>query len=164
MKKLFLDASYHPMIRVGWIMLPILSLLFVARLSFAQSIFAGPDGKSEEQTISVPYAFFNEAFGVAAAYAYGKIGYPQKQSAILATAMVGTKGSVMGFFIGRDLRLPWSERLFLDPILQIGWFKDADSYTDGNPDFPDERAGSKDSDEDNFIEGDGWDNFFSAEI
>lgn len=31
---------------------------------------------------------------------------------------------------------------------------------DGNPDFPDERAGSNDSDKDNFIEGDGWDNFF----
>ena len=29
-----------------------------------------------------------------------------------------------------------------------------------NPAFPDERAGSIDSDKDNFIDGDGWDNFF----
>ncbi|CAB1065683.1 hypothetical protein D1BOALGB6SA_10480 [Olavius sp. associated proteobacterium Delta 1] len=143
MRKFFFDVSYHAMIRAGWTMLPILSLLFIARLSLAQSIFTGQDGKFEEQTISVPYAFYNEAFGAAAAYAYGKIGYPQKQSAILATAMVGAKGSVMGFFIGRGLRLPWSKRLFLDPIAQIGWFKDADSYTDGNPDLPDERADSK---------------------
>jgi len=146
--------------RVSWIMLVLLASLLIVPLSVAQSVFTGLDGKFEEQTLSVPYAFYNEAFGAAAAYAYGKIGYPQKQSAILATAMVGSKGSVMGFFIGRDLRLPWSERLFLDPIVQVGWFKDADSYTDGNPDFPDERAGSNDSDEDNFIEGDGWDNFF----
>lgn len=145
---------------IRWIMLLLSVSIFFVPLSIAQSIFTGPDGKFEEQTLSVPYAFYNEAFGAAAAYAYGKIGYPQKQSAILTTAMVGSKGSVMGFFIGRDMRLPWSERLFLDPIVQIGWFKDADSYTDGNPNFTDERAGSNDSDEDNFIEGDGWDNFF----
>ena len=113
----FFYASYHTMIRTSLIMLLILSSLFMTRLSEAQNIFVGPDGKFEEQTLSVPYAFYNEAFGAAAAYAYGKIGYPQKQSAILATAMVGSKGSIMGFFIGRDLRLPWSQRLFLDRVL-----------------------------------------------
>jgi hypothetical protein len=144
----------------GWIILLLLCFLLNPHISAAQSIFVGPDGKFEEKTLSVPYAFYNEAFGAAAAYAYGKVGYPQKQSAILGTAMVGSKGSIMGFFIGRDLRLPWSDRLFLDPIAQIGHFKDADSYYDGKPGFPDERAGSNDSDKDNYIEGDGWDNFF----
>jgi hypothetical protein len=143
---------------------PLILLLFCFLMSpspsVGQDIFVGPDGKFEEQTLSVPYAFYNESFGAAVAYAYGKVGYPQKQSAILGTVMAGSKGSIMGFLIGRNLRLPWSDRLFLDPIAQIGYFKDADSYTDGNPDFPDERAGSNDSDEDNYIEGDGWDNFF----
>ncbi|MDX2501791.1 MAG: BamA/TamA family outer membrane protein, partial [Deltaproteobacteria bacterium] len=105
-------------------------------------------------------AFYNEAFGFAAGFAYGKVGYHQKQSALLCTVMVGSKGSIMGFLIGRDLRLPWSDRLFLDPMAQVGYFNDAESYTDGNPNYPDERAGTNDSDEDNFIEGDGWDNFF----
>jgi hypothetical protein len=146
--------------RSGWIILLLICLLLTPRLSVGQDIFVGPDGKFEEQTLSVPYAFYNESFGAAVAYAYGKVGYPQKQSAILGTVMAGSKGSIMGFLIGRNLRLPWSDRLFLDPIAQIGYFKDADSYTDGNPDFPDERAGSNDSDEDNYIEGDGWDNFF----
>jgi len=146
--------------RSGWIILLLLGLGIAPRPSVGQDIFVGPDGKFEEQTLSVPYAFYNEAFGFAVAYAHGKVGYPQKQSAILGTVMAGTKGSVMGFLIGRNLRLPWSDRLFLDPIAQIGYFKDADSYTDGNPDFPDERAGSNDSDKDNYIEGDGWDNFF----
>ena len=50
------------------------------------------------------------------------------------------------------------------PIAQIGYFKDAESYSDGNPDFPDERAGSNDSDKDDFIEGDGWDNFFRLRL
>ena len=146
--------------RSGWIILLLLGLGIAPRPSVGQDIFVGPDGKFEEQTLSVPYAFYNEAFGFAVAYAHGKVGYPQKQSAILGTVMAGSKGSIMGFLIGRNLRLPWSDRLFLDPIAQIGYFKDADSYTDGNPDFPDERAGSNDSDKDNYIEGDGWDNFF----
>ena len=40
-------------------------------LSGAQSIFTGPDGNFKEQTLGVPYAFYNEAFGAAAAYTYG---------------------------------------------------------------------------------------------
>ena len=123
--------------RSGWIILPLICFLLTPRLSVGQDIFVGPDGKFEEQTLSVPYAFYNESFGAAVAYAYGKVGYPQKQSAILGTVMAGSKGSIMGFLIGRNLRLPWSDRLFLDPIAQIGYFKDADSYSDGNPDFPD---------------------------
>jgi outer membrane protein assembly factor BamA len=56
--------------------------------------------------------------------------------------------------------MPRVERLFLDPVVSVGYFKDNDAYINGNPDFPDERAGSNDSDKDNFVEGDGWDNFF----
>ena len=48
----------------------------------------------------------------------------------------------------------------LDPILSVGYFSDADAYVDGNPDFPDERAGSNDSDADDFITGSGWDNYY----
>ena len=139
--------------RTGWIILLLFGCLLAPRPSAAQDIYVEPDGDFEQKTLSVPYAFYNDSFGAAVGYVYGKIGYPQKQASLLGTVMAGTQGSVMGFIIGRDLRLPWSERLFLDPIVQVGWFKDADSYTDGNPNFPDERAGSNDSDEDNFIEG-----------
>jgi hypothetical protein len=146
--------------RTAWTVVLLSGLLLVAGLCRGQNILVEPDGDFEEKTLAVPYAFYNDAFGVAAGYVYGKVGYPQKQASILGTVMAGTQGSIMGFIIGRDLRLPWSDRLFLDPIAQIGWFKDARSYTDGNPAFPDERAGSNDSDEDDYVEGDGWDNFF----
>jgi len=66
----------------------------------------------------------------------------------------------MGFLVGRDIQMPRVERLFLDPVVSVGYFKDNDAYINGNLDFPDERAGSNDSDKDNFVEGDGWDNFF----
>jgi hypothetical protein len=132
---------------------------FAGQTVFAQSIRVSPDGEFSQQTLSLPYAFYNESFGFAGGYVYGKVGSPQKQATMLATAIVGTKGA-MGFLVGKDIQMPRIERLFLDPIVSVGYFSDNESYVDGNPDFPDERAGSNDSDEDNYVEGDGWDNFF----
>ena len=50
--------------------------------------------------------------------------------------------------------------MFFDPIVSIGYFSDVDAYVDGNPDFPDQRAGSNESDQDDFITGSGWDTYF----
>jgi len=133
--------------------------VFLAGSAYAQNVIVGPDREFREQTLSLPYAFYNEAFGAAVGYVQGKIGYPQKQAGILGTAMAGTQGAGMLFVMGRDIQLPL-ERLFLDPIFQIGYFSDLNVYTDGNPFYSDEQSGSNDSDEDNYIEGDGWDNFF----
>ena len=73
--------------------------------------------------------------------------------------LAGTKGSAMGFIMGRDLQMPFAQRLFLDPIVQAGYFQDADIYINGKEKFSDERTGSNDSDKDNKLESDGWDNF-----
>ncbi|MBW2486840.1 MAG: BamA/TamA family outer membrane protein [Deltaproteobacteria bacterium] len=143
----------------GWAGLLSVFFFFAAQTSFAQSVRVGPDGQFSEQTLKLPYAFYNENFGFAGGFVYGKVGKPQKQALLLATGIVGTKGG-MGFLVGRDIQMPLIDRLFLDPIVSVGYFSDNESYIDGNPDFPNERAGSNDSDEDNFVEGDGWDNFF----
>jgi len=137
-----------------------LFVLLTAVSSFGQGIRVGPNGEFSAQTLSLPYAFYNDSFGFAVGYVHGVVGRPQKQATLLATAMAGTKGSAMGFLVGRDLQMPRVERLFLDPVVSVGYFKDNDAYINGNPDFPDERAGSNDSDKENFVEGDGWDNFF----
>lgn len=145
--------------RLIWLIL--LLLFFPCHLAFGQSIMVGPDGKFEKNVLNLPFAFYNESFGFAAAYVYAVTGYPQKQAALISSAMVGSKGSGMGFLMGRDLQMPLFDRLFLDAIVQVGYFQDLDIYVDGNRDFPDERAGSNDSDEDNFVTSDGtWDNFF----
>ena len=143
-----------------WLTLLMTSFVFFAgQTIFAQSIRVGPDGEFLQQTLSLPYAFYNESFGFAGGYVYGKVGSPQKQATMLATAIVGTKGA-MGFLVGKDIQMPLIERLFLDPVVSVGYFSDNESYVDGNPDFPNQRAGSNDSDEDNYVKGDGWDNFF----
>jgi len=145
--------------RLVWLIL--LFVFLPCHLAFGQSIMVGPDGKFEKSVLNLPFAFYNENFGFTGAYVYAVTGYPQKQAALISSAMVGTTGSGMGFLMGRDLQMPVFDRLFLDAIVQAGYFQDSDIYVDGNPDFSNERAGSNDSDEDNFVTSDGgWDNFF----
>ena len=143
-----------------WLTLLLTILVFFAgRTVFAQSVRVGPDGEFSPQTLKLPYAFYNENFGFAGGFVYGKVGSLQKQATILTTAIVGTKGG-MGFLVGKDIQMPLVERLFLDPIASVGYFSDSKSFVDGNRKFQNESAGSNDSDEDNYVEGDGWDNFF----
>jgi Omp85 superfamily domain len=136
-------------------------ILFGWSRVFAEEIpFAPAEDTDERHTLSLPYGFYNDSFGWAVAYVYSVLQYPEKQSALMATAMVGTKGSAMVFLMGRDIRVLHIDRLFLDPILSSGYFKNTDAYISGNPDFSGQQAGSNDSNQDNFITGNGWDNYF----
>jgi hypothetical protein len=138
----------------------IIFLIFICcNLAYGQGVAVGPDGKFSPQTLNLPYALYNENFGFAAGYVYGKVGSPQKQATILTTAIIGTKGG-MGFLVGHDIQMPLIKRVFLDPVVSVGYFSDSESYINGNPHYANERAGSNDSDEDNYVKGDGWDNFF----
>ena len=155
-----IDSRLRQIMKTKWLLaLSAVLLVSTAQSLFAQGVRVGPDGTFSPQTLKLPYAFYNENFGFAGGFVYGKVGKPQKQSLMLATAIVGTKGG-MGFLVGRDIQMPRIDRLFLDPTVSVGYFSDNESYIDGNPDFPFERAGSNDSDKDNFVKGDGWDNFF----
>ncbi len=109
--------------------------------------------------LSLPFGFYNDAFGLSLGWVEGRVGYPQPQARVLGSIIAGTEGSAMGFITAEDLQFPGLDRLFIDPIFSIGYFSDADSYVDGNPDFAGERAGTNDSDEDNFVTGDGFDVF-----
>ncbi len=127
--------------------------------AFGQGVYVGPDGESSPQKIKLPFGFYNEKFGAALGAVYGIVGYPQKQSSLLAMATVGTEGSAMLFLMGKDIRISSSERLFFDMVFSFGYFGESETFVNGNPNFPNERAGSHDSDEDNYVEGKGWDNF-----
>ena len=141
------------------IWLVVLTLLY-GTAAQGQAILADRDGRSSPQTLSLPYAFYNESFGFAGAWVHALTGSPQPQSALLGTAMVGTKGSGMVALIGRDIRLPGTDRLFFDPVASVGFFSEIESYVNGNPDYANARAGINSSNPNNFIKGDGWDNYF----
>jgi len=114
----------------------------------------------DDRVIALPYAFWNESFGTAVGYVHAVNGFLQPQARGLGTLIAGSTGSAMAFFMGQNYQPFANDRIFFDPIVSIGYFKDADAYVDGNPDFANVRAGSHESDPDDFVSGDGWDNYF----
>jgi len=127
----------------------------------AEEVKVAPaSGARSDREISIPYGFYNDSFGAAVGYVYSIVGSPQPQSAFMATAMAGTKGSAMLFLMGRDIRVFGVERLFMDPIVSTGYFVDNNAFINGNPSFSGQQAGSNGSDKNNFVTGSGWDNYF----
>lgn len=108
-------------------------------------------------TFTVPFAFYNDALGPAVGASIGNRGYLQPQASAFATVVGSAGGSAYGFLAVRDLEVPYTDRLFINGQLNVGRFSQIDIYSNGNPAFPDERAGSNDSHADNFITGDGTD-------
>ena len=107
----------------------------------------------------IPYGFYNASTGLAVAGVFLGKGYVQPQVLTVANAFVGTTGSYTLFLANTDMKIPWSKRLFVDQVAQFSDWDEIDSYQDGNPDFPFERAGSNNSDADNHIEAEGDDLF-----
>jgi hypothetical protein len=111
------------------------------------------------ETLLIPYAFYANELDVAFGGAFALLGYPERQAGFVGSAVVSTNGSWAFYVLGQDYRpTPW-ERLFFDPWISIGRFREMEVHRSGNPDFPDEVAATNDSDVDNFIEGEGGDAF-----
>ena len=98
-----------------------------------------PSLRGSDRIMSLPYGFWNESFGVAAAYVYAVNGYPQPQAG--ADRHRDGRHHRLRHGVsswGRTFRLFDIERLLFDPILSVGYFGDIEAYVDGNPDFADD--------------------------
>ena len=82
----------------------VLCLLLAPPCGLAARATAGEGEKKPFETLSIPFPFYNDAFGFAAGYVYGRSGWPEPQSRGLGTVMGGTRGSAMLLFAGQDLR------------------------------------------------------------
>ena len=58
-----------------------------------------------------------------------------------------------------DYKLPFTDRLYLSPVVSIGKYGKMKAYIDGNPAYPYEKAGANNSDEDNYVHKKAWDSF-----
>jgi hypothetical protein len=134
------------------------SLLLIGSQAFAQEVLL-KEGQSRELpgTFTVPFAFFSDSLGPAIGFSVGNRGFFQPQASAFATTVASASGTAYGFLAVRDLEIPGSERVFVNSQLNVGTFGELDLYQPGNPDFPDERAGSHGSDPENFIKGEGTD-------
>lgn len=111
----------------------------------------------EKQKYFIPYAFSSETTGFAVGGSAILSGYGQPQQKLLFNTFVGLDGSTAFFLYGKDTQIPLFERLFLDTRIIYGDYDEVDSYRPGNPDFPNDDAGSNGSDIDNYIESEGQD-------
>jgi hypothetical protein len=136
-----------------------LLLLAPAGRGLAEEAAAAPAASGQLQ---LPYAFSSDAFGGAVGYVYGGTGILQPQATVLATAIIGTNSAYALYLLARDLRMPGSERLFIDTDLAVSHFGTIRSYINGNPSFQGQQAGSNDSSPDNYVEGSGDDNLVRA--
>lgn len=107
--------------------------------------------------IMVPYAFSSETFGAAAGVFAAWWDFPQEQAAVCGTAFGSLNGSWRAWIGAYDLRVPGTQRLFLRPDMMATSYQNVRTYIDGNPEFSGVRAGSNDSDPNDFVEDSGWD-------
>ena len=100
----------------------------------------------------IPYTFYTDSFELALGAGAASYGYGQPQLSLVGTAFATTNNSwgVLGH--AGNLRLRPLDRLFMDSMAGYIRYENKMSYVPGNPEFPDEPAGSNDSTKENFIE------------
>jgi hypothetical protein len=143
-----------------------------ARLALAVALLPPATGRAQDvepslpreerasDALKLPYAFYNELFGAAGAYLYARRGFLQEQSELLATATVGTAGSAMLYVRAKDLVVPGFDRLFAEPTVSLGYFGGNEVFLSGNPGHPLEQAGTNGSARNNYLTGNGRDDYF----
>jgi len=101
----------------------------------------------------LPYAFQSESLGTALGVAFYSFGQRQPQSGIVGTGYITNNDSQLLLGSISNYKIPKSDRLFFDVFAMIGHFTDQRFYVDLNKDLSRARAGSNDSEKDNFVSG-----------
>lgn len=133
---------------------------FLSVPCFAQSIILQSDETRVLEEFSwVPYGFFSDSFGLGLGIGAGYSGWPAEESTVLGAATIGTRGSYNVAAGVSDLPVPGIRRLYVEPLAIFGKYQNQFLYFgQDNPGFENERAGSNESDPDNYVEATQWDN------
>jgi len=137
---------------------PLLALMLLVAMgaplnSRAQSIILNSDETRVFQDFNwLPYAFFSDSFGLGFGAGGAYSGLINEETSLLGAATLGTKGSYNFILSASDLRVPGCKRLYLQPLFIFGRYQDQFLYIgQNNPGYEGQRAGSNDSDPDNYI-------------
>jgi len=121
----------------------------------AQSVALDPGQTLEEERNGwLPYAFSTDSIGTAvgaAAFSSGR--FHQPQSSIFGTAFASSNESWAAAGSLNNVRVPGTQRLFLDSFLLLGHFTDSRYYIDLDQDPNEFKAGSNESEADDFVTG-----------
>ncbi len=123
-------------------------------------IIRGEDPSNTKTTLFLPYAFPSESMGTT--FGAGSIvkGYHQEQLLFGATVF-GSSDAAGGVILGMwDYRLPGLDTLYFSAMGSAGYYPRQRAYTSLNGTGLDTEAGGNDSDENDYMEHDGFDKWF----
>ena len=120
--------------------------------------------EKNKRLLLLPYPFFNDTIGAGIGVAAIAEGFVQPQMLAVGSGLFSVDGTYLVFLMARNYQVSSAKRVFLDPTTFFSELKDIQSYTRSSPSFPNERAGSNESDKDNFIETDATDKSFDITI
>ncbi|MCB0343850.1 MAG: BamA/TamA family outer membrane protein [Bdellovibrionales bacterium] len=147
----------------NYILFQLFAILCFKQIAFAQFTARDFDARDEkaERSLLIPYAFSSESLEVAFGLAGGTGGYLQEQMTTFAALLYSSNESGGVYLFLNQYQLPFAERLFLSANFSLAHYTQYRTYVDGNPDYPDSRAGSNESNKDDFIEQNGYDRWAS---
>jgi hypothetical protein len=119
---------------------------------------------SRKRLLIVPFPYYNDTIGSGVGVAAIAEGYVQDKMLTVGAGLFGSSGNYLTFLMVRNFQVPFIKRLVLNPQISSGKFDNVQTYSRNNPDFPDEDAGSNDSDKDNYLEADGEDFWFEINM
>lgn len=133
------------MITVSALLLPALSQAQVVALDESETI-------DEKRSGWLPYAFSTDSLDTSIGIAGGISGTIQPQASLFGTAFVTANDSALISASANNFRLG-NSRFFSDAFLLVDHFTDQRFYADLDNDTSQAKAGSNDSDENDFISG-----------
>jgi len=125
------------------------------------------DSKKQQVTVSaLPFALYSEIFGWATGGFVGVRGLSQKNMSLYMGGLISTNGTKYGFLQFREFYLPFYPRVYIAPDILGGYFGVLKVYKDpplmqiaGKP-----RAGSNESDENDYMEVSGSDQWYELKF
>ena len=112
----------------------------------------------------LPYAFYTASLELAVGAGIGTSGHLQPQTKFFATAFVTTNESRALFISLFDYQVPFAKRTFIEFVGSTAYYTDQRVYSGFNTDFPGEHAGSNDSSDENYIQGEGDDEWYDLKF
>ncbi|MDY0082320.1 MAG: BamA/TamA family outer membrane protein [Ignavibacteriaceae bacterium] len=125
--------------------------------------------ESSNVTVSaLPFALYSEIFGWAVGGFVGVQGLSQKNMSLYAGGLISTNGTKYGFIQFREFYLPFYPRIYIAPDLLGGYFGVINIYKDPpnstSASDPSLRAGSNESDKDDYIQVSGYDQWYEIKF
>lgn len=130
-----------------------------------QTIRLEKDEPSNQENIILPYAFSTDSMGTVVGVGAAIKGWHQPQLLLAATAFTGINEETRGFIVGAwDYNPPWTDRIFISLSGSYGEYPKQRAYASLSYQPNQIRPGSNGSDEDDYVEAGGENNWLDLRI